>query len=263
MKKFKHALLIVVATMLVMCNSLIVFAASNEEIQSWVNANGTRLSMGDSMANDLSTNQSDADPSQLQFNYNGKTYWLTSHGKSTVEANISAAASNAQQNQEVANVISGINTNLGLKPDTATALGGLSGFIPAINLILGIIVAIITAGMTLLTACDILYISFPPFRGKCESAKANGTGVDQGRSAKAGETRLKFISDEAEFAVNSAETVQTGKSPLIIYGKKRALAIVLTTVVLFILVTGNIDVVTKIALKAVSGIINIIQQIGA
>lgn len=263
MKKFKHALLIMVATMLVMCNSLIVFAASDEEIKSWVTNNGTQLSMGDSMANDLSTNQSDADTSQIAFNYNNTTYWLTSHGRSTVEGRINAAASNAQQTQEVTNVISGVNSNLGLKPDTTTALGGLSGFIPGINFILGVIVIIITAGMTVLTACDVLYISFPPFRGKCESAKANGTGVDQGRSAKAGETRLKFISDEAEFAVNSAETVQTGKSPLIIYGKKRALAIVLTTVVLFILITGNIDVITNIALKAVSGIINIIQQIGA
>ena len=263
MKKFKHALLIMLATMLVMCNSLMVFAASDDEIRNWVASNGSRLSIGDSMANDLSSNQSDADPSQIAFSYDGTTYWLTSHGRSTVESNISAAASNAQQNQEVTNVISGVNTNLGLKPDTATAMTGLSGFIPAINMVLGIIVIIITAGMTVLTACDVLYISFPPFRGKCESAKANGTGVDRGRSEKAGDTRLKFISDEAEFAVNSAETVQTGKSPLVIYGKKRALALVLTTVVLFILITGNIDVVTNIALKAVSGIINIIQQIGA
>ena len=243
---------------------LVVHAATtlddytDEQILSWMN--GHFVTMTKDV--DYSEDQSMIGLRRIYVNFAGVDYYITPTGESKVLKGLASEAQSQAQNEEVSNTIQGINTSLSLRPDTQTAMTGLSGFIPAINVVLGLIVTIITAGMTLLTGCDVFFISFPPFRGMCENMKAEGKNVSTSRSEKAGDTRLKFISDEAEFAIRSTETAQTGKSPLIVYLQKRSIALVMTSVVLFILITGNLDVVTNIALKAVSGIINIIQSIG-
>ncbi len=243
---------------------LVVHAAGSlddypiDQITSWLDSNFRTLTKDV----DYSEDQGLVGFRNIHITLNGESLYITASGENKILKGLTSAEQNQQQNEEVSNVIQGVNNNLSLKPDTQTAMTGLSGFLPAINLILGLIVTVITAGMTLLTACDVFFISFPPFRGLCEDMKAEGKNVSTSRSEKSGETKLKFISDEAEYAIRSAETAQTGKSPLIVYLQKRSVAIIMTTVVLFILITGNLDVVTNIALKAVSGILNIIQSIG-
>lgn len=248
-----------------LCLSPLVVHASNtlddypiSQITSWLDSNFRTLTKDV----DYSEDQGLVGLRNIHITLNGEDLYITAAGENKILKGLTSAEQNQQQNEEVSNVIQGVNNNLSLKPDTQTAMTGLSGFLPAINLVLGLIVTVITAGMTLLTACDVFFISFPPFRGFCEDMKAEGKNVSTSRSEKSGETKLKFISDEAEYAIRSAETAQTGKSPLIVYLQKRSVALVMTTVVLFILITGNLNVVTNIALKAVSGILNIIQSIG-
>ena len=55
-----------------------------------------------------------------------------------------------------------------------TLVEGLKG---PISTFLGILVTLITVGMTLFTAFDLCYIAFPVFRGKMDDANANGTKV--------------------------------------------------------------------------------------
>ena len=100
-------------------------------------------------------------------------------------------------------------------------------------------------------------------QGTSGTNAAASFAVSKTRSEKAGSTRLKFVTDEAEYAYSTAQTAQTGRSAILIYFGKRAFAIVFTTVALFILLTGNITIITNIALKAVSGLLKLINEMAA
>ena len=78
--------------------------------------------------------------------------------------------------------------------------------------------------------------------------------------SKTGETKLRLVTDEAQYAIQAADTIQSGQNPLVIYFKKRFAAILILAIVLFILLTGNMNVFSQIALKLVSGIISIVHS---
>ena len=192
----------------------------------------------------------------------GTRYDISNEGIAKVQGLLTAEAAAANQIDQVNNQLSQIDDNLQVKPDIEGAAGLMGGFMGGINYFLGIVITIITIGMTVFTALDLSYIAFPVFRGKCEEAKESGKGVSHSRSQKAGSTRLVFISDEAEYAVNSAETATSGKSPIITYIVKRSIAIIAIAIADFILLTGNLSVLTDLALDVASGIIKAIQTIG-
>ena len=111
--------------------------------------------------------------------------------------------------------------------------------------------------MTLFTAFDIAYIAFPVFRNKCEEQKMNGTGYNVKKDSN-GNVSLRFVTDDAQYAVSEG-TIENGKSPWGIYFRKRIMSYVLLAIVLFILLTGNISLITNIALNIVSGIMNVLS----
>lgn len=150
-----------------------------------------------------------------------------------------------------------------LTPDTETASTALEGFKPILSTFLGVVVVLITIGMTLFSAFDIAYIAFPVFRNKCEEAKQTGSGMMASKKqGKNGETKLRFVSDEAQYAVEAADTIESGKNPFSIYFGKRIISYVLLSIILFILLTGNINLITNIAVRIVSGILELLQGIG-
>lgn len=169
-------------------------------------------------------------------------------------------------NNEAVEEFKEITDNLGLKPDTDTAMDAFKGIRPFLNMILGIVVSIVTAGMTIFTALDICYLAFPVFRNSCDEAKQTGQSTNFANSvktdAKTGETKLRFITDDAQHAIVSSNTVETGKSPFLIYIKARALAFIFVSMALFLLVTGRIDIIINIVLKAISGLLDLISVIG-
>lgn len=134
----------------------------------------------------------------------------------------------------------------------------LSGFVPYISMLLGVMVTLITIFMTVFSAFDIAYIAFPVFRNKCEDAKVNGGGLAKTKSN--GETSLRFVTDDAQYAVQQG-TVENGKSPWAIYFKKRVLSYILLAIILFILMTGNITLITNIAVKVVAGIMDVLGSL--
>lgn len=173
------------------------------------------------------------------------------------EEGLIEAVQKSVNNAATVDDVSTITDGLNIGADTAGATALLSGFAPIISLVIGVIVVLVTMGMTLFTAFDIAYIAFPVFRNKCEEQKMNGTGYNVKKDSS-GNVSLRFVTDDAQYAVSEG-TIENGKSPWGIYFRKRIMSYVLLAIVLFILLTGNISLITNIALNIVSGIMNVLS----
>ena len=173
------------------------------------------------------------------------------------EEGLIEAVQKSVNNAATVDDVSTITDGLNIGADTAGATALLSGFAPIISLVVGVIVVLVTMGMTLFTAFDIAYIAFPVFRNKCEEQKMNGTGYNVKKDSN-GNVSLRFVTDDAQYAVSEG-TIENGKSPWGIYFRKRIMSYVLLAIVLFILLTGNISLITNIALNIVAGIRNVLS----
>lgn len=190
----------------------------------------------------------------------GTYYYWQSADTASVQGKIASAKNNSAD--KVADDVNDITGGLNIEADTGTASRTLTGFTGVFNTLLGIIVVLITIGMALFSAFDLCYIAFPVFRNKCEEAKQSGQGIMASNKKGAnGETKIRFVSDDAQYAVTAADTVQSGKNPFVIYFGKRLISYIALAVLVFILLTGNIDIFTRLALKLVSGVLDVIQGI--
>lgn len=173
------------------------------------------------------------------------------------EEGLIEAVQKSVNNAATVDDVSTITDGLNIGADTSGATALLSGFAPIISLVIGVITVLVTMGMTLFTAFDIAYIAFPVFRNKCEEQKMNGTGYNVKKDSS-GNVSLRFVTDDAQYAVSEG-TIENGKSPWGIYFRKRIMSYILLAIVLFILLTGNISMITNIALNIVSGIMNVLS----
>ena len=167
--------------------------------------------------------------------------------------NSDRADSDASINDMTIALQRGMNTHA----DTDKAFYTLAGLRNMINLVLGIVVVGITLLLAVYTAFDVCYISFPAFRNKCEDAKTAGGGAMVKKGSN-GESKLRWVTDEAQYAVEQAETAGDGTSALGTYLKKRVVAYVMVSIVLFMLLTGNITVITNLALRVVQYVVDTI-----
>lgn len=165
------------------------------------------------------------------------------------------------ENTKINEKVNDITTDMAVEADTGAASVMLSGFKPILELIIGIIAVLITFGMTLFSALDICYIAFPVFRNKCEDAKQSGNAMMTKKSAN-GDVSLRWVTDDAQYAVTQG-TIDSGKSPWALYFKKRVGSYIFLGIILFILLTGNIAILTNIAVKVVSGIIDILSGLAS
>ena len=173
------------------------------------------------------------------------------------EEGLIEAVQKSVNNAATVDDVSTITDGLNIGADTAGATALLSGFAPIISLVVGVIVVLVTMGMTLFTAFDIAYIAFPVFRNKCEEQKMMGGNNIMTKKGANGESSLRFVTDDAQYAVSQG-TIESGKSPWGIYFRKRIMSYILLAIILFILLTGNISLITNIALNVVSGIMNVL-----
>lgn len=150
--------------------------------------------------------------------------------------------------------------NLQIKADVGTASGALIGFSGVINTFLGLIVVVTSMGILLQTGLDICYIVFPEVQNKCEESRQSG-GAFAGKTTSGGETKMKWVSDEALYSIKTANTLESGKNPLLIYAKKRVAMIIILAVVNFLFLTGRMTILTDIALSLADGILDILQSI--
>jgi len=267
MKKKMKKLIVLVAVM-VMCLPMTVMAADqggSAEISAYLNElNGGNLPSA--LAGYFQETNNSAEVAQggtydATYNYyavtvnNVTTYYVV---EKTAE---SAAIDAINKVKSTSNFGNDLDTDIldgyDLSADTQAASGLMSGIVPIITTVLGFIVIIATAGMTLYTGFDLLYLIFPTFRGKCDDRAAQGgMGTKQ---TKDGTNKMMFVTDEAVYAVKTADTVNQGQSPLIIYFKKRILAYILLAILIFILLTGNVNIFAKLAVRAVQGVLDMIS----
>lgn len=272
MKKSLRTLLLIMTLVVTMLgSSLTVFADtetgttdSNTKIKNYLTANAPngsdRSTWGNARIGSYFKKSTDVPTGTSGYNSHlvGTITWMW---KTEDNDSIVAAIDRLEADQEAVDNLTNITDGLNIQADTGTAVTMLQGVTPYISGLLGFMVILISIGMTIFSALDIVYIVFPPFRGKCEEAKQSGSGVLAKQDKNTGETKLRFVSDEAQYAVIAAETTQTGKNALTIYFGKRLVSYIVLAIVLFIILTGNITVFTDIAIKAVSGVLEIIQQV--
>lgn len=266
------SLFMAVLTVLAMACTTTAFAAEEahtlpEDVESYIENSITAINdSGVSFSETWLRSWLTTDESKAQsLEDGGRQYNITlgsSQGvlyivRGKTEEGLIEAVQKSVNNAATVDDVSNITDGLKIGADTAGATALLSGFAPIISLVVGVIVVLVTMGMTLFTAFDIAYIAFPVFRNKCEEQKMNGTGYNVKKDSN-GNVSLRFVTDDAQYAVSEG-TIENGKSPWGIYFRKRIMSYVLLAIVLFILLTGNISLITNIALNIVSGIMNVLS----
>lgn len=146
----------------------------------------------------------------------------------------------------------------------AGAAQSLEGFTPWIQLATGVLAALAILGTTLFTAVDVCYLAFPVMQGKMNDA-ANSGGAMSGRT-KSGDAKFKLVTDDAVEAYQEAHGGGAngqggGGNQWTLYLKKRAVAFIFTAVIIFVLLTGQVQIFIDLALKLVSGIIAQLQTL--
>lgn len=263
MKRFKYLILMIAVVVMMFGSTLTVFAAgqgSNSTIQKALDENhGVPSNVASSFQTTALLN--DALNAGADYEY----YSYTNSSGITMYAlinksDVATVASSLTSGSQLTNTSLDILHQQDFSADTEAAMGIMSGFFPIIRVVMGIATVLITAGMTVFSAGDLCYIAFPVIRNKCEDIKtAGGKGTRQDKNT--GETKLWFITDDAVYAVRAADTVESGKNPFLIYFGKRSLSYIVLAVLIFIMFTGKITIFADIALKVVSGILNIIKGI--
>lgn len=170
-------------------------------------------------------------------------------------------ASHAKK-QYTKSTIEDMGVDFNVRANTEQAGVALSGVQELVSVIVGILCYAITLGMTLFTALDLCYITMPVFRNKCEEMKSSGSSAMTKTDSKTGETKFRWVTDEAIYAVESC-SIETGRQPLGVYLKKRVWAYVLLAIVLFILFTGNIQLIANIAVNFIAGLMDALTNLGA
>jgi len=151
-----------------------------------------------------------------------------------------------------AHATQGLLNQANVHPDTGAAMGLLSGIMPALNVVLGLMVVVISIGMSVFSALDIIYLAFPAFRSMVDnSVEQGGKGT---RITKDGTVTSRWVTQDAILAAQDAETTQG--SPWGSYFKRRILAYVFLAIILFILLTGNIFSITTLVTNALQGLFN-------
>lgn len=200
------------------------------------------------------------DPSlgRVTITLNGVTKMYALKGDKTM-AELESAARQQYKSSRVTQHTVEMQHELGIGADTTKAMAALQGFVPLINLGLGAVTVVITLLLAVFTASDVCYISFPVFRNHLEEQMMQGEGAFVKKTTNGG-TKLRWVSDEAQYIVAKCN-YDSGKSPLVEYLGKRMVSYIAVSVILFILLTGNINVITNLALKIVSYIIDVISGI--
>lgn len=261
---FKTSLMFMITMVLVLSMTTIAFAAQTDtnltqEQQAWLKSNvtvdGDKIIASDmNVKGKLSTTvPSSGNYCMLVLDGGAIVYW-----SSTNDSSLGASITRTSNNSQVTQKMEGLVNNLDITADTASAGVMLSGVAPLINIVLGIVATFIMFGMAISSSFDICYIAFPVVRNKAEDMKMEGNKYGTKKGAN-GETKLRWFTDDAQYAVNTTVVEGNGKSPWAVYFKKRVAAYIFLTIIMFILLTGNITLITDIALKIVSGIMNVIQ----
>ena len=138
-------------------------------------------------------------------------------------------------------LLTGEGTAPNMAADTEGASRLLSGLMPAVGLILGIIVWVVTVGIVIYTAFEIMYVVFPFMHNAIsgEAGEKKGMGLD------------KMVSGDARRAVEIGDRGE--QNPLVYYLKSRIIVYVVLGAMIVILVSGTATKLMNLGSKAASG----------
>lgn len=185
------------------------------------------------------------------------TYYLDQEGVKRCQSKMVSIIQDYALKSDIDNMA----VDFSIKADLEGAGVALSGLEEVVSVLIGVLCYAVVLGMTLFTSLDLCYLTMPVFRNKCEDMKQSGNSV-MTKTGSNGETKLRWVTDEAVYAVQSC-AVDTGKSPLTVYLVKRVWAFILLAIVIYILFTGNIQLLANIAVNFVAGIMDALRTLGS
>lgn len=276
-KKLKTVLSLMLAVVLAMMFSVQAFAVDNATVKAAVERQVTLDSEGNipqdsELRTYIHPGTITGGAGDLQLEIGGKPFYIEESDINTVYSMVSGSGSDdtavkADQAATAQNQLDKIQQMNNINPDYSQASDILSPFMPYVNAVLGIVTTIVVTVMSLLTALDLCYIAIPALRNFMNSDPNQHKGGDVNNE------KLRFISDEAQYAVKVTvgETGGTGgqggqgngafKSPWGVYFKTRIVSYIFLAVAITILLTGNITIITNLAIKLVGGLMNVLQSL--
>lgn len=271
-KRIVYMLLLMVALMMIFVRPLSVMAATSEElIASFVADHGPVLSMNggsgsreadsswSSVASYFTTSSDGTHNKSATAVYgdNATTYWYsTDDEEAIVAAGLNSSVS--ETNKQIDDITGSIN----IHADTAGAAGMASGFIPIVNVAVGLIVIGIILLLVMYTGFDLMFLAFPWFRSMSENQLQNGKSNVMVKRGGDGECKYRFISDDAVRAYQQSIVDGGNKQPYVKYAVSRVWAYIALAIIITVLITGNYGVFIKLGTKIGEGIINMIQNVG-
>lgn len=135
----------------------------------------------------------------------------------------------------------------------------LKSVAPLISRVTGIIVIVVLLGMAVFTAFDVAYLVFPVAKQQMDSAARSGNSAVSKTDSNTGEAKFRFVSDDAVQAYQTA--TESGGNPLFAYLKKRIISYIAVSIVVFILMTGNIAVIVNFILTMLESLFGMFGEL--
>lgn len=273
------ALIINFVTYIGLCGIVSYAAASAVTLKSTVskvyNDSKTTADQKEDIQNILSSNADGASveaSQQVTITLSGNQYVYAANGSGATSANTSIQsiydsnhATDSTKNNDTETVNKGIKSitqNFNVSADIDGATDSMQGFLPLLKTITGVMTVVIIFGLLLFTGLDMCYMAFPTFQSKtndtAQRAAANGNSLIANTSKTTGEAKCRWITDDAIFAVE--QSASTGKQPYLIYLKRRTGTYIGVTIVIYLLMSGNMAIFLNIILKLLAGVIDNISS---
>lgn len=275
MKNFKKLAVLILSLQMIVCGAFISYAADSEldttlksiesTIDSYVAAD--KKDEADKIKEDaLQTWKSlsgDSEGNLATYTFYGESLFVVPKGEAyqnalsamdKIKNKYSNYQSDGKATSDTKNKVNKMAEMYNVPADTENASKMLSGLLPFVQLLSGILAYVTILGLTLFTSFDVAYLAFPVAKGKMESAAQSG-GAMSTTSKSTGSPKFRFVTDDAIRAYD--EATQENKQPWGKYLKLRAMTFILCAVVVYMLLSGNITFLINIALNALEGLFKV------
>lgn len=189
------------------------------------------------------------------FSIDGTTYTITDDVYSNLQKNTLDYAKSKKIKDRVENM----GADFSVEADIEGAGVALSGINEVVQLLVGILCYIVVIGMALFTAIDMTYINIPIFKASLDQRARNGGSLSS--ETKDGDVKFRLVTDDAMFAVKKC-TLDNGKNPNLVYLKKRIIAYCALAFVIYLMFTGNIQLIVNACINFISGLISALSFLG-
>lgn len=237
------------------------FVQENAEVQSVNGDTPARAgtSAWESVKDYFSTSSKGADDVAIVVSANGgTTTWHYSKAQQETIANKASIGTIADTDSKINEAMGSVNVHA----DTAGAADMMSGLIPIVNIVVGLVVSGVILLLGLYTGFDIMFLAFPIFRTFSEGQLQNGKSNVMVKKNSNGEARYRFISDDAVRAYKESIVDGGNKQPYLKYIISRSWAYIALAVIVTMFITGHYDVFIKIGIRIGEGFINLVSKTG-